>query len=820
MDGVPLDGRSPRPGLYSSSAIGTTPDVNPLNFINPYDIQSIDVLKDASASAIYGSRGANGVIIVNTKKGTTGPIRVDVGAYFGVSNIMRHIDVLDAGGYKNALSAYNAPNSDSGASINPFDAILEKNAPVQNYTVAFGGSNDNGRWRASFLGSDQRGIIQKSGLTKYVANFNAQQKFLDRKLSLDYNITAANFSEQIAPVSNDAGSAGNIISLGLIWNPTLSLTEPNGTYNQTNPSGQVNPVALSQAYNDHSSTSEFLGNFGLGYKIIPDLEYRFVYGVNYGTGHRYNETQGWIKATGGVAPSNGEANVSQATLLSQIFTNTLTYNHKLSKDLNLMALGGVEYWSTQWSGNLQYTYGFNLNLDQTKITPNYHYYDNMQGGTQGNLRTASWKDPTVELMSYFAQAVLNFQEKIIVTGSFRADGSSKFGTNNKYAYFPAVAAAWNITNQDFMKNNSLFNQLKLRAGWGETGNQEFNPVDAALATGTYNGFNNFSVNHFGNPDLKWETVSSTDIGLDFAILNNRLYGTMDYFNKKTNDPILDFAISEPTAGSGTIYKNMDGVQAQKAWVTNTGFEISLTGAIIAKKDFQWNMTINATYVQNEFVSPDLENVPFVKQTGQLHGQGTSGAYCEVIAAGQPVDVYYLHKFLGFDQNGQGQYSADLQFSGNPNPNWYTGFSTDLNYKNWSLIINAHGSWGNLIYNNTAMSVLNISNIVGGRNIASNLVGNGEATTNAITPSTRFLEKGDYIKLGNLTLNYKVGNIGKSLKNLNLYLTGTNLFVISNYLGFDPEVNIDKNIGGIPSLGVDYIGYPTPRTISLGVTFSL
>lgn len=317
VDGVPLDGRSPRPGLYSSSAIGTTPDVNPLNFINPYDIQSIDVLKDASASAIYGSRGANGVIIVNTKKGTTGPIRVDVGAYFGVSNIMRHIDVLDAGGYRNALSVYKAPNSDSGANINPFDAILEKNAPVQNYTVAFGGSNENGRWRASFLGADQRGIIQKSGLTKYVANFNAQQKFLDKKLSLDYNITAANFSEQIAPVSNDAGSAGNIISLGLIWNPTLSLTEPNGTYNQTNPSGQVNPVALSQAYNDHSSTSEFLGNLGLGYKIIPDLEYRFVYGVNYGTGHRFNETQGWIKATGGVAPSNGEANVSQATLLSR-----------------------------------------------------------------------------------------------------------------------------------------------------------------------------------------------------------------------------------------------------------------------------------------------------------------------------------------------------------------------------------------------------------------------------------------------------------------------------------------------------------------------
>ena len=820
VDGVPLDGRSPRPGLLNNSSIGTSPDVNPLNFINPYDVQSIDVLKDASASAIYGSRGANGVIIVNTKKGNTGPTRVDVGAYFGVSNMMRNIKVLDANGYRSALKQYNASNSDSGANMDPFASILQKNAPVQNYTVAFGGSNDNGRWRASFLGSDQRGILAKSGLTKYVANFNGSQKFIDRKLSLDYNITAANFSEQIAPVSNDAGSAGNIISLALIWNPTLSLIEPNGLFNQINPSGQVNPQALSEAYNDHSSTSEFLGNLGLSYKFLPELEYKFVYGVNYGTGQRKQETQGWIKATGGNAPNNGEANVSYSQLLSQLFTNTLTYNKKVSQNLNLLALVGTEYWTTQYQGNLQYVYGFNLNLDQSNLTPNYHYYDNMQAGNQGNLRTASFKDPSVELMSYFAQAVLNWKEKFILTASFRADGSSKFGTNNKYAYFPAVAGAWNIANEDFMKNSTFFNQLKLRVGWGETGNQEFNPVDAALSTGTYNGFNNFGVNHFGNPDLKWETVSSTDIGLDFAVLNNRLFGTLDYFYKRTNDPILDFAIAEPTAGTGTIYKNMDGVQAQKAWVNNSGFEISLTGAIIAKKDFTWNMTINATYVNNEFVSPDLENVPFVKQTGALHGQGTSGAYSQVIAAGQPVDVYYLRKFNGFDQNGIAKYGANLEFSGNPNPNWYTGFSTDLNYKNWSLIINMHGSWGNLIYNNTAMSVLNISNIIGGRNIASGLVGNGESTANPITPSTRFLEDGNYIKMGNATLNYRVGNIGKYLKNLNLYLTGTNLFVISNYLGFDPEVNIDKNIGGIPSLGVDYIGYPTARTVSLGVTFSL
>ena len=818
IDGVPLDGRSPRPGLYNNTGVGTSPDINPLNFVNPYDIASIDVLKDASACAIYGSRGANGVIMVTTRKGQSGPVHIDAGAFFGVSNVMRNIKVLDAGQYRQALQTYGAANSDSGQNIDPFKEILHKNAPAQNYTVAFGGATENGRYRASFLASSQDGIIRKSGLTKYVGNFNGQYKFMDKKLSLDFNVTAANFAEKIAPVSNDAGSNGNIISLALIWNPTLNLKYSDGTFNQANPSGQANPLALSEAYNDGTSVTTLLGNFSAAYKITPDLEYKFLYGINYGVGTRKQELQGWMKALG--AASGGSANVSGTTLLSQTFDHTLSYNKKVASNLNLNAVVGYEYWTTTYQGNTQFTSQFNLNQTQQSITPNYHYYDNMQGGKQGNLATASFKDPSLELQSYFARVLLNFGDRFLLTGTFRSDGSSSFGSNNKYAYFPSVAAAWNVLNENFLKNNTLFSTLKLRVGWGETGNQQFNPVDAAYSVGVYNGYNNFSVSHFGNPDLKWETVTATNAGIDFAILNNKIFGTIDYFNKKTTDPILDFAISEPTAGSGTVYKNMDGKQAQEAWVTNQGVEISIGAAIISKKDFQWNLSVNATFSKNRFESPDLSHIPFVKNTGALHGQGSSGAYSEVIASGQPIDVFYLHKFEGFDQNGIGKYSADLQFSGDPNPSVYTGLSTDLSYKNWTLTLNMHGSWGNLIYNNTAMSVTNISNIIGGRNIQKQLLGNGESTANAITPSTRFLEKGDYMKLGNATISYRVGNVGKFVKGLNVYLSGSNLFVISNYTGFDPEVNIDKNIGGIPSLGVDYIGYPTARSVTIGLNFSL
>jgi TonB-dependent starch-binding outer membrane protein SusC len=818
IDGVPLDGRSPRPSV-GVSGVGQTPDINPLNFLNPADIVSMDILKDASASAIYGSRGANGVILVTTRKGSNGPAKVEFNATYGVAGVMRKIKTLDAAGYRAALKTYSAA-SDSGANVDAFDEILNKNAPTQNYSVALSGGNANGKYRASFLVGDQKGILRKSGLKKYIGNFNGQYKMLNDKLSLDFNVTAANLVESIAPVSNDAGSTGNLISLALIWNPTLVLKRSNGMYNQTNPSGQVNPMAMSDAYNDGSILQQVLGSFSAGYKILPNLEYKLLYGVNYGSGTRKTELQGWIKATGGNADGNGLANVAANQLFSQTVTHTLNFNKDVTKDLSLNALVGYEYWKTAYRGNGTYTYGFNLNLNQSTVNPDYHYYDNMQSGNQANLRTYGFKDPSVELQSYFGRAVLNYKGKYLFTGTIRADGSSKFGKNNRYAYFPSAAFAWNITNEDFMKNIKAINSLKLRLGYGQTGNQEFNPVDAALSVATYNGFNSLNTNHFGNPDLKWETVSSINGGVDFNLFKNRVYGFIDYFSKKTTNPILDFVISQPTAGSGTVYKNLDGIQAQKGWVVNKGAEISIGVAVIDKQDLSWDIVLNTTFVKNSFESPALANVPFVKNTGALNGQGSSGAYSQVIASGQPLNVFYLQKFEGFASNGIAKYTAGgPAFAGNPNPKAFIGFSSNLAYKQWALGINMHGSFGNQIFNNTMMSVLNISNIVGGRNIYSGLVGNGENTANAISPSTRFLEKGDFIKMGNATLSYRVGD-RKAIKNLNLFLTGSNLFVISKYTGFDPEVNVDKTLNGIPSLGVDYIGYPTARSITFGLNFSL
>lgn len=812
VDGIPLDGRSARPN-FASNSVGNSPPSDPLTFINPNEIAQVDILKDASASAIYGSRGANGVVLITTKKGQSGPARIDVNANAGLGGIMRKVDILDAQQYRDALAKFQTSVSDSGASINPFEEILQRPAVTQNYSVAMGGGGENGKYRASFFIGNQEGIIRKTDLKKYVGNLNGQYRFLDEKLSVDFSATVANVAENIAPISQDAGSNGNLISIALLWNPTLELKRSNGTYNQTNPSGQVNPLALSDAYNDVTDVTTALASVSAGYKFTNWLEYRLLYGVNYSVGNRKAEVQGWIRQIGGNAQNKGEAGVFQNKLRSSTLTHTLNFNKDLSENLSFSALLGYEFWKTNFEGIGSYVYDFNYNIEETDRV-GVHYYDNLGAGRQANLQTTSFKEPQVEIQSYFARANANWNDKYLLTATIRADGSNKFGKNNRYAYFPSLAFAWNIDNEAFMQDNNVFQSLKFRAGYGQTGNQEF-PSDAPLNVFRWVSYGNFANIHGPNDSLRWETVESYNLGIDFSILEGRVYGSVDYFNKTTEDPVILQVAPQPAPTTGgAVYKNISGAR-----VKNSGVEISLGWDVIAKGDFRWNLNGNVTFLKNLFDFPEAGENPLIL-TGALHGQGTTNAFAQAIAHNQPINVYYLPQFLGFDRNGIGMYSPTPQYSGNPNPKAFVGFNTDVTYKKWNLSIGAHGSFGNYLYNNTLMSVLNIGNISKGRNIAQAVANSGESVANFISTSTRFMEKGDYIKVHNATLRYSLGDVGKSLKNLNVFVAGNNLFVISKYQGFDPEVNVDKALNGVPSLGIDYIGFPTQRTVILGVNFSL
>ena len=827
IDGVPLDGRSARPTFSNTtglpgtpgstvSGVGNIPDANPLTYLNGSDIESISVLKDASASAIYGSRGANGVILITTRTGVSGPLRVEAGASISLPGLMKQPTVLNASQYRTELAKYGAA-SDSGASYTPFNEIIHHKLS-QNYSIAIsGGNSENNRYRASFLASSTPGLILKSGLDKYIANFNGSNRLLDKRLTLSYGVTVANVNEQIAPVSSNAGSTGSIISNALQWNPTLVMKHSALNYT-VNPNGQVNPLAFSDGYNDYANVTTLLGNFTAGYKILPGLEYKFLYGANYSTGTRKNELLGWVSGTGGnnvpdaTTGLGGEAAVGGTQLFSQTLTHTLTYT-KSFNDLNFVALGGYEYYTTSYKTQFTSTYGFDYNNNLSHLLP-IHLYDNMQDGLQKNLTTNSSNDPTADLQSYFARVQFNYKEKYSLTASFRADGSSKFGSNNRYAYFPALSGRWNISDENFLKDSKVLSTLALRVGWGKTGNQEF-PAGAAQDRYQYTSSGNLSVINFANPNLKWETITASNAGLDFGFLKGRLTGSIEFFSKKTTNPIFPGTYPTP-APAGTYYQNLPG------YITNKGGELALNAVIIQTKDLYWSIGGTLEYVKNKFVYPAAGTAPLVL-AGQLNGKGTSATYVQAIANGQPIDVFFLRKFHGFDQNGFAITDGAASYAGDPNPKYIVGLSTELDYKAFALTINMHGAFDYQIYNNTLQSVIGLSFIGNGSNISKTLIGTQENTANPVSASTRYLSSGNYMKLGNATLRYKLGDVGKFAKNISVYFSGSNLFVITKYKGFDPEVNtstLDINSTGIPSRGIDYISYPTVRNFTLGVNFSL
>ena len=807
VDGVPLDGRTARPN-FGTGAFGSSPDGNPLTFINPNDIQSIDVLKDASSAAIYGSRGANGVIVITTKTGNSGASKLEFGTSWGINaGLMKNYSVLDAGQFRSALKKYNLTAGDNNASVDVIKELMN-NDLSQNYNLALSGGNENGKFRASFLGSRANGAFKNSFLDKYIGNFSGQYKFLDKKLTLGFNLTAGHTNENIIAVSNTAGSQGNIISSALQWNPTTNFRDASGKFiYPTNGSG--NPLALLEGYDDRALVNTVLGNVSASYKILDNLEYKFLFAINNSVGDRNTNVYGFLQGYAGLS-GLGYGAISGQKLSSQTITHTLSYKAELAKDLRLDAVGGFEYWKSNFSNNSFSAAGFNTNLTQaSKI--DIPYTANLAGGNTQNLPSI-YIDPTVELQSYFGRVGLNYKDKYLVSATMRADGSSRFGANNKYGYFPSVAARWAISNEDFMTNSSVFSNLALRASWGITGSQEF-PSGSATEQFAFSSYNTFNQTVVKNPNLKWEQTKSFNVGVDFASKNNRFYGSVDYYTKNTSNIIFQSLTIQPGPPANS-YTNLP------ANLMNTGFEIGLGFSVIEKTDFTWDINVN--YANNKNL---LENFTSNGQdikilTGQINGQGVSGTLGQIITNNQPVNAYFLKPFGGFDQGGNQIIGANPAMAGDPNPRSNFGISNTLKYKRTSLIINAGGAAGFLIYNNTATSVTNISGISSGRNIDLNAFNSAEKISSPVGASTRFLEKGDFIKLRNISLVYNFGNKGRYIKDLNAFVNASNLFVITKFSGFDPEVNIDKGSGAYGSRSIEYIPYPTPRTFSFGFRFSL
>lgn len=800
VDGIQLTGASTKPGT-NAGEVGNNAGANPLNYLNPNDIESMQVLKDASATAIYGSRGANGVILITTKKGKAGLPSISFGTSVGASSILKKYDVLTADEYRSALRQYNLTGGDYGSSVDAMDEIL-RTGMVQNHNISISGGSDAGTYRVSLSHLNQEGIMKTNDLKRTTANISGSYKLMDNKrLMIDFNLISSYTGENGPAVSTNAGFRGSLIGNALQWNPTEKMYNADGTPVIIPQFGNfTNPVALIEAYKDRSSLVDLIGNIAPSFKITDNLTYKFNYAITHGSGDRRAQLARWINIQD--VENRGLAAYNSQKITNQILSHTLNYLTEFGGGVSLNAIVGYEYQKRTEKGFGAVARDF--------LVEDFDYTNIFQNSTQGSRGIFSYSPPDAELQSYFVRAIFNVKDKYLLTGTMRADGSSKFGENNKYGYFPAVGFAWNLQNEDFLKDGA-FDNLKLRLGYGQTGNQDF---DAGASLDRY-GFSQQSIalENVANPDLKWETTTTTNVGIDFAIMNYKVNGTIEYFNRSTKDLLFQFNTIQP-APAGRYWINLPGN------VVNKGVELTLNALVVDKEKIQWNIGGNVSFLQNELKNYTGPVIDY----GEVFGQGSSGATSQRLANGQPLNAFYLRQHIGIGEDGQSSYvggSAETRaFAGDPNPNVLLGISTGLNVDKLSLTLNFNGAMGHQLYNNTKMSVIPIGNL-GSRNIDANLIGtpNQEAISNAIKASDRYLENGDYVKLANATLAYSIGNIGSQVKGARVYLTGQNLLVFTNYTGFDPEVNTINTLEGLPSTGIEYIPYPSARTIILGANFS-
>ncbi len=814
VDGVPLDGSNVSAG--GNNPFGSSPARSPLNFINQNDIASINVLKDASSTAIYGSRGANGVILITTKRGKRGEPSLTYNSSVGISTLSRSINLMSSQQFVDF-----AQNSGGRIAVNDLgsrgydwkNVILRTGVTTTN-DVAFSSSTDKSRTRLSLGINSQQGIVKQTGLDKYTANFSNINNYFDDKLIFDTNILFTHIKDESEAFASNAGFTGDLLSAAMRWNPTRPLRDSSGNYTYVDDQSNLNPLELLNSYQDKTNTSRIVANIKTTFKISNNLTYKFSLGLDRSTSIRASQLLPTFRFQGlAVTDPNtgvdkqGRADITNVNSFARVFEHTLNFTKSFSDDFNFNALLGYSYSKYDFDGS--HSSGQGYDKTQTNLI------DNIGGGLQSQFKADSYRS-SYEIQSYFGRVNGNYK-KILFTATVRADGSSKFGKNNKYGYFPSVGLGYKI----FENQEGKINNLKIRSSWGITGNQEF-PINQAIAVGRFSNNGTFNTINNANPDLKWEKTTSYDVGTDFSFFKNKLSGSVDYFYKKTEDLIFATSLesTQPSAGSRRFI-NLPGN------LVNDGFEFNLNYDVVDHDDFKWSVSGNASFIKNK------SHFDVFEFTGGINGQGLSGASAEVIANNKPLYTYFLLNFQGFDAQGNNLFTdpnggtdaalAVPGFTGKqPLPKVNVGFTTSINYKSWDFSTSLYGAFGNYIYNNTANALFFAGAYNGGNNVTVKVGSSNEAPGNPNAASTRFLERGDFLRLSNLTIGYTFKNAfltKMKLKSARLYANGDNLFVITGYSGFDPEVDTSHSLNGVPSAGIDYLSYPRATTVSLGLSVS-
>lgn len=807
IDGVPI---STSAGVNQSNIGSSTTDffdqepINPLSNINPNDIESINILKDASATAIYGSRGANGVIMITTKKGKAGMRQLDYSFNLGVSTVAKKLDVLTGDEYRKTVSELGLTLDDKGQNTDWQDVIF-RTAISQNHYVSFMSGSENTSYRASAGYSNQNGVMEGSGMKSANARMNINHKALNDKLKLNMNISYGETNSDQAPVSNTVGSemGSSMLYEAYVFNPTYPIYNEEGDYYDV-PPYRVNPASFSKELLDERATSQFLGNLTADWNFYKPFTLQVNAGYNKNTINRNSYISKSNLLGNG---NNGYVTVQKLSDYSKLLETILKYNQSFGKH-NIDAMVGYSWQYFYSEGQTTKAYGF--------LSDNFKWYSLAAAQT---VESVSSYAESNTLISMYGRINYNYADKYLLTATVRRDGSSRFGSGNKWGIFPSVAASWRISQEDFFQND-IMSDLKLRASFGITGSQEIGNYNSLSTLGaSTNGYlvggEKITIvlpQQYTNPDLKWEQTAQTDIGVDFGFLNGKIRGSIDYYYKKTTDLLLSVAVPSPSLITTQI--------ANVGTVTNQGIELDLSFDLMRTKNFAWDANLNLSHNKNEVVS--LSNGQWTgdnMQVAPCQGQGLSGTYAQLIMPGQPIGTFYGKRFIGV-VDGVEQFANDgePEVIGCAQPDLTFGLGTNLQYKNWTLSLNFRGSIGNDVYNCTANNLAYLSNLPG-RNVLKEAVTSGVNRDQAKVYSSRFIEDGSFVRLDNLSLGYNFSLPKLYISNARVFVSAQNLFVITGYSGADPEVNSEISRTGVAPLGVDYLSYPKARTFSMGINLS-
>ena len=794
-----------------------------ISIVSPEDIESIDVLRDATATAIYGSKAANGVIIITTKKGAEEKTNVSYNGYVAFDNILKKYDVCTADDLRQYAKDNNITLKDGGANTDWQDEVL-RTGISHNHNVNISGGNGSTNYMISADLRKREGVIKMTGFDRFNVRSLVSTKTLKDHLTVSLGANMMYGKHFGVPSGNEGASVLDAMNY---YSPTNAIKNADGTWTVGSGSKNYNPLALME---ENKSETVWKRNQFVG-KTALELWKGFVWSVNYSwsnyqsTYSAYNTRNSQLE---GIGNKNGQATRNTYFGREQTFETYLNYDFKVGK--SKWGLMGGYSWEEKKNND-----GFGLSVEG--------YYNDDLGwynmsyaqtilGVQNSVQSGYLEK--VRNISFYGRVNYSFDSRYMLQATIRRDGSSVFGKNNRWGTFPSVSAAWNITEEKFMQNQHIFDNLKLRAGYGISGNamgfDVYSSYNTYGASGTfvYDGktYRTYGATKNANPDLKWESTGMLNIGLDFAFLKGRLNGTVEVYHKKTKDLIWSY----PVSTTQYIYGWMD---ANVGEMTNKGIEFTLNAVPVRTKNFMWSTTLNLSHNKNTV--DKMQNETFhttnLTQGDPMVAGVSADGWTQRIMEGEPIGTFYTYQYAGI-VNGRSEYYVldengnrtgettnnpslkDRSITGCAQPKLNAGWNNTLTYKNWSLNAFITGVFGNDVYNSARAHYTAAQMFSDGKNVLKEFLSNPVGDASSSLPSDRYIEKGSYVRLQTLSLSYTFRNCFNDwIQDLTLYGTANNLFTITNYKGLDPEVNM----GGIDP-GIDYrwSRYPHTRTFMVGV----